>query len=610
MPMTIGTIAPVIVVPADADGWDEERRRAVLLHELAHIARYDCLTQLLSAIATAVYWVHPGVWFIARRLRVEREVACDDRVLAAGARASDYAGHLLELAYGWSGRRAPALRGHAPPNLEGLVVGMAGSQKLEGRMRAVLDPERNRTTLSRRTWLAGAAVTAAVIVPMAIFTVTTTTASPRLVAVHQPSSEPLSQQPDARSTGSQETSGTWEVRRTDSPWRIDLRVRQGDARFNGQIDSSEVERLIGQPFSIANGPVRFNIRREAGTFEIAGTMQAGTGNGTFRFVPSESFVTDLTGRGFARPSAAELMALAYRNVGLAFVDELSAQKYAQPPTVELIRAADHGVDLEYLREMGRTGYRVGRLDELIRFRDHGVTPEYIGDLKANGLTDLSPDDLVRARDHGVDAEFISGLADLGYSRIDFDGIVRARDHGVDPEYAREMRKLGYTPTLDDLIRARDHGVDPEYVTMLRDAGYSALPLDDVIRTRDHGVDPEYIRDMRAAGYTLSLSEMIKTRDHGVTPDYVEMMAALGYKNLPIETVVRLRDHGVSPDFVKELQRRGFKNLSVEDLIRLRDNTPTERTVMNYLNTHIARLWQRLTDHIDVEKLLDQALKQI
>src|SRR6185503_14277315 len=50
MPVTAGTLAPSIVIPADADGWDEDRRRAVLLHELAHIARQDCLTQMLAAL--------------------------------------------------------------------------------------------------------------------------------------------------------------------------------------------------------------------------------------------------------------------------------------------------------------------------------------------------------------------------------------------------------------------------------------------------------------------------------------------------------------------------------------------------------------------------------
>jgi beta-lactamase regulating signal transducer with metallopeptidase domain len=82
--MTFGTWRCGIVVPATAETWSDDRRRAVLLHELAHIARHDCLTQLLAAVACALYWVHPGVWWTAHRLRRERERASDDRVLATG----------------------------------------------------------------------------------------------------------------------------------------------------------------------------------------------------------------------------------------------------------------------------------------------------------------------------------------------------------------------------------------------------------------------------------------------------------------------------------------------------------------------------------------------
>ena len=88
MPMTFGTRRPAILIPAIADTWTDDRRRAVLLHELAHVARYDCLTQTLAFAACAVYWFHPGAWWVARRLRVERELACDDRVIAAGTAAA------------------------------------------------------------------------------------------------------------------------------------------------------------------------------------------------------------------------------------------------------------------------------------------------------------------------------------------------------------------------------------------------------------------------------------------------------------------------------------------------------------------------------------------
>src|SRR3954468_20062235 len=152
VPMAFGTRHPAIVVPAVAETWDEDRRRAVLLHELAHVARFDCFTHSVALAACAVYWFHPGVWLIARRVRIERELACDDRVINAGAEPRDYASHLLEIAYSLGGRRAPAL-----------AVCMARPRQLEGRMLAALDRARNRRLPSTRIRIAGAALVVAVV---------------------------------------------------------------------------------------------------------------------------------------------------------------------------------------------------------------------------------------------------------------------------------------------------------------------------------------------------------------------------------------------------------------------------------------------------------------
>ena len=61
MPFTYGLLRPVIVLPESADEWTTDRRRSVLLHELAHVRRRDLLTNAIVQLACAVYWFHPLV---------------------------------------------------------------------------------------------------------------------------------------------------------------------------------------------------------------------------------------------------------------------------------------------------------------------------------------------------------------------------------------------------------------------------------------------------------------------------------------------------------------------------------------------------------------------
>src|SRR5690606_35654043 len=104
-PWAFGLLAPVVVVPAGFAGWSTEARRNALLHELAHVARFDYASAVLARICAALYWPQPLVWLASRRLALEAERACDDRVLTAGTSRSDYAAHLLAVASAMSGAR-------------------------------------------------------------------------------------------------------------------------------------------------------------------------------------------------------------------------------------------------------------------------------------------------------------------------------------------------------------------------------------------------------------------------------------------------------------------------------------------------------------------------
>ncbi|HEY7569626.1 MAG TPA: M56 family metallopeptidase, partial [Gemmatimonadaceae bacterium] len=156
-PITWGFLRPIIVLPLAAEGWSAERRRVVLLHELAHVARQDYVVQMIAAAACAFYWFHPGVWLGARRLRYESERACDDQVLASGTASTDYAAHLLSVA---TGSRALRLTG-------GVAIGMARRSALEGRLLAALDPTLRRAPLTRRARILSTATLGIAVLPLA-----------------------------------------------------------------------------------------------------------------------------------------------------------------------------------------------------------------------------------------------------------------------------------------------------------------------------------------------------------------------------------------------------------------------------------------------------------
>ncbi|MGE0440742.1 MAG: M56 family metallopeptidase, partial [Gemmatimonadales bacterium] len=149
-PCTWGTVHPTILLPTVGVDWSDEARRQVIVHELAHVRRYDCLTQVLGQLACAVQWFNPLAWLAARSARMAREQACDDAVLAAGSVPSEYAGLLLEAA-------APEGSG---PWVPAEALAMARRSQLGDRLLAVLDPARSREPVSRRrvAWTAVAAL--------------------------------------------------------------------------------------------------------------------------------------------------------------------------------------------------------------------------------------------------------------------------------------------------------------------------------------------------------------------------------------------------------------------------------------------------------------------
>jgi beta-lactamase regulating signal transducer with metallopeptidase domain len=99
VPTAIGFFNPAVVIP---EWFLEEMAPAelqqVLLHELTHLRRRDDWTNLTQKVIKAILFFHPSVWWLEQRLSLEREMACDEAVLARAASPYGYAQCLTRLA--------------------------------------------------------------------------------------------------------------------------------------------------------------------------------------------------------------------------------------------------------------------------------------------------------------------------------------------------------------------------------------------------------------------------------------------------------------------------------------------------------------------------------
>jgi beta-lactamase regulating signal transducer with metallopeptidase domain len=155
--IAVGVLRPRVVLPEEAEGWSAQRRRLILSHELAHIQRWDTLAEELAALVSVLYWFNPVVWLALKRFRIERERDCDNAVLRAGARPSDYAMQLMEIAADIGGVARPFWR----------LEPISQSSNLRDRLLQILDPDVRRVVPSRRAILLLGALLLTLTLPLA-----------------------------------------------------------------------------------------------------------------------------------------------------------------------------------------------------------------------------------------------------------------------------------------------------------------------------------------------------------------------------------------------------------------------------------------------------------
>jgi beta-lactamase regulating signal transducer with metallopeptidase domain len=155
MPFAWGIFHPVIILPGDAEEWPEDRIHSVLIHELAHINRWDYPIHIIIEIVRALYWPNPIVWIAARKSVMERERACDDFALRSGTSYADYAEHLLHIA-----------KMQIEGDTQVAAVTMAGEPGLMERISHVMNRQMNRAPVRKGSLLIASTLIALLALPI------------------------------------------------------------------------------------------------------------------------------------------------------------------------------------------------------------------------------------------------------------------------------------------------------------------------------------------------------------------------------------------------------------------------------------------------------------
>ncbi len=490
-PAVAGWFRPVVFLPLSAiTGLTPDQLDAVVAHEIAHVKRLDAFVNLFQIAAETLLFYHPAVWWLSKRIRVERENCCDDVAIAICGNAASYASALASMAE-WQAAPALAMAANRHP-LAARVSRILGVDKLR-------DGVRNNRVRSASLAASVLCLSASLFAGHALFGASHPAApqiSPAVaVAPSAPSVAPAAVAP--------------------TPTGVPA-VVSAVAPASAPAPTAVVDQIVVTAPAIAPTPTA-NV-----------------------LVVPEITVTASLAEASAQDSAAQEKTSAPSTLKSSYIDDMKAAGLDNLTVDQLIALKIQGITPEYVREIAALGIKADT-DEIVALKIQGLTPEYVKGMRDLGL---KPDagELIAMKIQGITPEYIKSLRDSGF-KAGADEAIAMKIQNVTPAYVRSLRDLGFQADADEAIAMKIQGITPEYVRELQSL---KLKIDDqiVIAMKVQGITPEYVKAMQASGLQFDAEELIGAKVQGVTPEFVESARRHGFKNLDLDKLIQLKHSGV------------------------------------------------------------------
>jgi hypothetical protein len=409
-PMAIGFRSPAVIVPQGllAD-FSEVELDHVLLHELAHLARRDDWTNLAWRLLWALIALHPAAAWVLRQIEREREIACDDWVVAATGEARPYAASLARLFEVCLTRRRALLA-------SGMVE--RGSQ-LGNRIEMLL---RRQREFKPRANAARVALCMAVLVAFLA------------AAAHVPA---------------------WIALAQDVP--------QTPVDPRGQPASAEPLAPPAVPAPVAKPiPAAASIPVPAVSSTALVAAQAlpspAAASAPLSAQAKASFLAALVAAGYGNLPVDDIIALKTSGISAEFLNGIRASNWGRLTPHEMIDLRNHGVSPQYMSDIREAGLSGLSVQDVIDLRNNGVNPVWVREIESAGLGSYTTPQLIDFRRCGVPANLLRALKDAGFHNVEPREIVQLQQNGVSKRNLQEARQYGPSLTIKQIIRLKQAGV--------------------------------------------------------------------------------------------------------------------------------------------------------
>jgi beta-lactamase regulating signal transducer with metallopeptidase domain len=497
VPAVIGFFRPIVLLPMRAlTGLTPEQLEAVIAHELGHIKRFDVAVNFLQVVAETLFFFHPAVWWLNRRIRADREDCCDDVAVRACGESVGYARALATMA-GWRDVPTLAMASTGGPVAARVARLLGMRPRGDARTASMFT-----ASLVLATALIAGAVSIGVVRP--VFAET--------AEVEREADEAL----EAREAEALEAAEAAEA------------VEAIDAIDPSEEFETAEAAAVAAALAEAMGDANIDVQFVNGA-EMADAPTAAREP----FAPLAPLAPVAPARAPA-PSAAPAPAPAP-----APRAEPAPAPAPNAPAAPLPVAPKP--PKPYIEEMKLTGLGDLDADMLVAFKNQDITFDFVHEMQKIDV-EVEPNVVLAMKIHGVTPDYVQNIRTMGFDPNAQD-IVSMKVHDVSTDYVRDMRKLGFDPAAEELIAMKVHGVTPAYVNEMRAAGFKPT-AQEIIQMRVFDITPEFQQTLERSGFKLNVSQLVEAKVMGITPAFIEKVRSHGFKDLSIHQLIQLKNANV------------------------------------------------------------------